>query len=397
MTSRSSAQPRRGWSMGLAVLLSCVLLVLAARPSHTADSAEAVTDMVNRLRLQEAPAPVRERKTWRVPKKVVVLAFRRPGAGQGGRIAESEWRTFEAMIPQARFVPVDDEAAAIAAAADADILIGYNPEICNRKIIEAAKSLRWILSLAAGVENCMALDSVHKRDLLVTNMRGVDSAVIAEHAIALTLALAHGLDVFAADTARAQWRPAAAPKMETLSGKTMLVVGLGGIGTEVARRAHGLGMNVVATRGSGTGGPDFVSHVGSPAELLTLARSADVIVNSTPLTPQTTHLFDDKFFAVVKPSAYFINVARGQSADTTALVKALNEQRLAGAGLDVVDPEPLPPDHPLWRAPHVLITPHTSSGSDLPEKERWMLVRENLRRYAAGEKMLSVVNLQRQY
>jgi phosphoglycerate dehydrogenase-like enzyme len=397
MTARSSANPRLGWSIGLSVLLSSVLLGLAAPRAHAADSPDAIADMIGRLRLQEAPAPVRERKGWRVPHKIVVLAFRRPGSGQGSSIPESEWRTFGPMIPQARLVAADDEAAAIAAASDADILIGYNPEICDRKIIEAAKSLRWILSLAAGVENCMKLDSVHQRDLLVTNMRGIDSAVIAEHAIALALALAHGLDVFAADTARAQWRPGTQPKMEALSGKTLLVVGLGGIGTEVARRAHGLGMNVIATRGSGTGGPDFVSHVGTPNDLLTLAKSADVIVNSTPLTPQTTHLFDDKFFAVVKPSAYFINVARGQSADTAALVRALNENRLAGAGLDVVDPEPLPPDHPLWRAPHVLITPHTSSGSDLPEKERWMLVRENLRRYAAGEKMLSVVDLQRQY
>jgi hypothetical protein len=208
MTSRSSAHPRRGWSMGLALLLlSSVLLPFAARPTRAADSRDAVADMIGRLRLQEAPAPARERKSWRVPQKVVVLAFRRPPAGQGSSIPESDWRTFGAMIPQARFVAVDDEAAAIAAASDADVLIGYNPEICNRRIIEAAKSLRWILSLAAGVENCMALESVHQRDLLVTNMRGIDSAVIAEHAIALALALAHGLDVFAADTARAQWRP----------------------------------------------------------------------------------------------------------------------------------------------------------------------------------------------
>ena len=100
---------------------------------------------------------------------------------------------------------------------------------------------------------------------------------------------------------------------------------------------------------------------------------------------------------MLKPSAYFINVARGGSVVTADLVAALEEGRLAGAGLDVTDPEPLPPDHPLWKAPNVIITPHISSGSDLPREQRWMVARENLRRYIAGERMLSVVDLERGY
>src|SRR5262249_46368392 len=154
---------------------------------------------------------------------------------------------------------------------------------------------------------------------------------------------------------------AAETHMQALEGKTLLVVGLGGIGTEVALRGHGLGMKVIATRESDRTRPDFVSYVGLSDELLTLARTADVIVNCVPLTPQTKGLYDTKFFSVVKPTAYFINVARGASVVTADLTSALNEQRLAGAGLDVVDPEPLPPDNPLWRAPHIIITPHISS------------------------------------
>src|SRR5262249_19272198 len=159
-------------------------------------------------------------------------------------------------------------------------------------------------------------------------------------------------------------------------GKTLLVVGLGGIGTEVARRAHGIGMTVVATRAGGTGGPDFVSHIGEPGELGALARAADVIVNCVPLTPETTKLYDTRFFVLVKPTALFMNVARGASVDADALVRALEEHRPAGAGLDVTEPEPLPADHPLWRAPRVLITPHTSSRSDLNDQTRWTLARE---------------------
>jgi phosphoglycerate dehydrogenase-like enzyme len=290
-------------------------------------------------------------------------------------------------------------AAALIATADADAIVGFNPEICAPKIIDNARQLRWIASLAAGVENCMTVPGVHSRNLLVTNMRGVDSAVIAEHAIALVLALAHSLDVFAVDTSKASWsdQHGATTPIQTLEGKTMLVVGLGGIGTEVARRAYGLGMKVVATRDNTRDKPDFVGHVGLPDEMLALAKTADVIVNSVPLTPQTTGIYDAKFFAALKPTAYFINVARGGSAVTADLTAALNEHRLAGAGLDVVDPEPLPPGNPLWRAPHVLITPHISSRSDLPSEARWTLAAENLRRYANGEKMLSVVDLTKGY
>ena len=156
-------------------------------------------------------------------------------------------------------------------------------------------------------------------------------------------------------------------------------------------------MTVIATRDGGAGKPDFVSYVGKPDELLALARKADVIVSSVPLTPQTTGLYDAAFFAALKPTAIFVNVARGGSVVTAELVKALDEHRLAGAGLDVVDPEPLPPDHPLWKAPRVLITPHTSARSDLPGEARWTLAVENLRRYVAGEKMLLVVDPKRGY
>jgi phosphoglycerate dehydrogenase-like enzyme len=131
--------------------------------------------------------------------------------------------------------------------------------------------------------------------------------------------------------------------------------------------------------------------------LLKLAGQADVVVNTTPLTAATTGLFDAKFFASMKPTAYFINVARGGAVVTGDLVAALNEGRIGGAGLDVTDPEPLPPEHPLWKAKNVIITPHVSSGSDMRPEQRMTFIRENMRRYVAGEKMLSEVDLAREY
>lgn len=378
---------------GALALLAALAALSHADAAHAADDTESLPALMTRLRIQEAPQPIRENPQWRAPKKVVLLAFG-PGRGWEGREA-----AFAAAAPNAHIVVAKDMAAAVAATTDADVLVGFNPEICSAKLIDADKPLRWLASLAAGVEICMGVPGVHSRNLLLTNMRGVDSAVIAEHAIALTLAVAQSLDTFAVDTSKGQWNNehgATAP-IQTLAGKTMLVVGLGGIGTEVALRAHGLGMKVVATRDNTHDKPDFVSYVGLPEEMLTLAKSADVIVNAVPLTPQTKGMYDAKFFAVLEPSAYFVNVARGASVVTADLTNALNEHRLAGAGLDVVDPEPLPADNPLWHAPHVLITPHISSRSDLPSEARWTLAIENLRRYANGEKMLSVVDLTKGY
>ena len=177
----------------------------------------------------------------------------------------------------------------------------------------------------------------------------------------------------------------------------MLVVGLGGIGTEVARRAHALGMRVVATRASGRTGPDFVSYVGLPDELLKLARDTDFVVNCAPLTPQTTGIFNREFFDTLKPGAYFVSVGRGRSTVTADLVAALRSGHLAGAGLDVVDPEPLPAESPLWHLPNVIITPHVSADTPVSEEQRNFVMVENLRRYAAGEPMLSVVDLERGY
>jgi phosphoglycerate dehydrogenase-like enzyme len=350
-----------------------------------------VAATMTRYRIEQAPTAVRASPLWKAPRKILLLDF-------GGRMAAQQG-AIRTATHGVQTVFVNDTATAIAAAADADVIMGFNAEICDPRIINIAKQLRWLASLSAGVENCMGLPAVKARSLMMTNMRGIDAPVIAEHAIAMMLALAHGLDRFALDTAQQRWSSASAAQvpMQFLEGKTMLVSGLGGIGTEVARRGAGLGMKVIATREGGSGKPDFVSYIGQPAELLALARTADVVVSAVPLTPQTTGLYDARFFAVLKPSALFINIARGGSVVTADLAAALNSGKLAGAGLDVVDPEPLPPDNALWKAPRVLLTPHISSRSDLPGDARWIIATENLRRYIAGDAMLSVVDLQRGY
>ncbi len=367
--------------------LSGVLLA-AALFSTGAIAAEDVAATLASFGIQESEVRARDVPGWRAPGKILLLqyGFRRKDPA-----------VFDGVAPGARVVSVTNLNDAMREAVDADIIIGDNPEICDARIINVARELRWLASLSAGMELCAAVPALKERRTLVTNLRGVDSPVIAEHAIAMMLALAHGLDRFAVDNSQGRWSTGrtAPTRVRYLGGKTMLVSGLGSIGTEVARRAHGLGMKVVATRVGGTGKPDFVDYVGQPDELLKLAATADVIVSCVPLTDETRGLYNKEFFAALKPTAFFINVARGPSVVTDELVKALNEGRLAGAGLDVVDPEPLPAGHPLWSAPRVLISPHISAQSDAPPDTRWTVAVENLRRYVSGGKMLNVVDIER--
>jgi len=343
-----------------------------------------VASLIERLGLEESGSPARELPGWRRPQRVLV------GTTDAERIA---W--MQAAAPGTELVPVDSVAAAVAAAAGADAVIG----LCVPEVFEAEAGIRWVQIFSAGAEDCLAVPPVGEGKVLLTNMQRVAGPVMSEHVLAMMLALARGLAMYIPAQAQGNWDRGRVEgdRMWTLQGKTVLVVGLGGIGIEVARRAHALGRTVDAIRASGRTGPSFVRRVGLPEDLGRYAADADFVVNTTPLTDATRGMFDAAFFAAVREGSYFVNVGRGQSVVTAALVDALRSGRLGGAGLDVTDPEPLPPDHPLWRIPNVIVTPHVSARTDLGTTDRWLVARENLRRYAAGERMLSVVDPARGY
>ncbi|MDH3409910.1 MAG: D-2-hydroxyacid dehydrogenase, partial [Gammaproteobacteria bacterium] len=184
--------------------------------------------------------------------------------------------------------------------------------------------------------------------------------------------------------------------MQSIGGKTVLVLGLGGIGLQSARRLAALDMKIIATRRSSREGPSFVDYVGLSSERLELAAQADFIVNALPLTAETTGILDAEFFAAAKRGAHFINVGRGKTVVTDDLVAALESGQLAGAALDVTDPEPLPADHALWQMGNVIITPHVASrGGNFIRHS--MLAKENLRRFVAGEALYNVVVAERGY
>jgi phosphoglycerate dehydrogenase-like enzyme len=341
-------------------------------------------DIVTELGLRAAPAPVRTDPRWAPGGPIVVRV-----------LAAQQLASLQQAAGDVRLIGVANEAEALAAIDDATALLGF----CSAELLDAAPRLRWVQLYSAGVEKCVGLTQIRSGAILLTNGQRVSSPTIAEHTLGMMLTLTRGLAPHISAQSRAEWNPELVPRQNRLeiNGRTMLVVGLGGIGTEVARRAHALGMRVIAIRASSRAGPDFVAAVGTPDDLLPFAAQADVVVASVPLTSATRGLFDAEFFRAMSPQAFFINVGRGQSVVTDDLVAALRSGHIAGAGLDVTDPEPLPPDHPLWRLPNVVITPHVSAQSDRIVERVVAVARENLRRYVAGEPMLSVVDPKRGY
>lgn len=272
---------------------------------------------------------------------------------------------------------------------------GIDAGYATPEFLRAARKLVWVQASGAGVDRYVALpEIVEPERLVLTNMSGVAGPAIADHVFAMLLALTRDLPVHLAGRAEGAWNREGSGVLRpvVLQGRTLLVVGLGSIGTEIARRGQGFGMHVIATRRSDAPSPSFVEHVGKPEELLALLPRADVVAIALPLTDETKGLFGPEAFAAMKPSSYLVNIGRGRIVDTDALLASLESGHLAGACLDVTDPEPLPSGHPLWSFPNVVITPHVSSEGEITDERHWELMRENLRRFDAGEPLLNVVD-----
>jgi len=376
----------------LFILLYSIVSVILVSPAVHADGPdEATRTFIRDFNLQEADRPISDWPRWRKPETIVMY------------VPADDIQARPDLLDRIREVSGDVKLITITGGfnavspdilRDTDVFLGY----CIPQIVRSAPNLRWLQNYGVGVDACAMAQDVVQRDMLVTNNQHYSAPPIAEHVIAMMLMLTRNLANLHTEQLRGHWDPdnSLAPMIE-VKGKTMLVAGLGGIGTEVARLASALGMHVTATRNSSREGPDFVEYVGLSDELNELASRADVIVNALPLTKKTTGIFNSEFFSGLKHGSYFISVGRGRSTVTEDLVTALRNGVLAGAGLDVTDPEPLPTGHELWTMPNVVITPHNSSTSDLALDRRWIVIRENVRRYINGEKMLNVVDLKRGY
>jgi phosphoglycerate dehydrogenase-like enzyme len=307
-----------------------------------------------------------------------------------GSMSEADLAALSAVAPNVRCVVPDSPEDALRLA---PLVHGADGRHCTPEFLAAADQLRWVQSPSAGVAWLLEREGMDDEDILLTNMQGIHGPAIAEHVFGMLLSLTRDLRYYQQPEQQGTWNRSGSPVDPiALSGRTMLVVGLGGIGREVARRAKGFDMTVLATRRSRTEPPPYVDRQGTPDELDALLPLADVVVLCVPLTDETEGMIDAAALARMQQGAYLVNIARGRVVDQDALVDALERGHLAGACLDVTTPEPLPADHPLWGMPNVVITPHVASRAALTGARRRALLFENVRRFGAGEPLLNVVD-----
>jgi phosphoglycerate dehydrogenase-like enzyme len=260
------------------------------------------------------------------------------------------------------------------------------------RAFEAGAVLRWAHSPAAGVGR-MLFPAMIASPVVLTNSRGMNAAAVAEHALLLLLASARRLPEAVRAQGRRQWISNDLSALPMVRGRTLLIVGLGAVGRELARMAAGLGVSVIGTRKeAGEPPPEGVSEAFGPDALHRLLPLADFVVLAAPLTAETRGMIGARELGLMKPTARLVNVARGKLLDEAALVRALTERAIAGAALDVFEHEPLAESSPLWSMPNALITPHVAGFREDYWEAATDLFAANLHRYCRGEAPANIVD-----
>lgn len=287
-------------------------------------------------------------------------------------------------FPEVGFMPFRDDPDAMR---EADAFLGRIPP---EAAALAGERLRWVQSGGAGIETIIAIPSIVESDIVVTNTRGAHAPFVAEHAFAMMLGLSRALPAFLQDQHDHVYRNhGAGVAMDGLYGKRLLIIGMGNIGSAIARRAVAFEMTVVGLdRGvSGQIGDDLsilpMEHLDNELE------NADILVVAVPYTPDTDNLIDARRIGLLKRGAMVIGISRGKIIDEDALVARLRDGSLSGAGLDVFAREPLPEDSPLWDVPNLIMTPHCAPVSPITADREMDIIVENVRRFVRGEPLLN--------
>jgi len=303
-------------------------------------------------------------------------------------------KELQAATPQARIVPVT-HANVMQEIADADGFVGdIRPEE-----VRAGKKLKWVQSMSAGVENFLFLsgsNDLRDSNIVLTNNKIVQGPEIADHAMALLLSLTRRLPRYMKEMPDESLDRRAFDGIE-LRGKTAVVIGVGGIGMQIAQRAWAFGMTVIGVDPEDKPFTPFLASVVKPDQIDQVIPKADVVFISAPHTERSHKEMGSHEFELMKEHSYFIAVSRGGVYDMNGLVKGLDSRRLAGAGVDVTDPEPLPKGHPLWKFDNVIITPHIAGRSDRDRERMVSTVKENLERFVDGKPLVNVVDKQKGY
>jgi phosphoglycerate dehydrogenase-like enzyme len=306
-------------------------------------------------------------------------------------VGEPQRRRILASAPFAEVVFPASPEEELREARDADVVFGR----ITPRLFEHAPLLRWVQSLGAGVDGSL-FEELVESPVVLTSEKGHVGPHLAEQAFALLLALTRGI----ARSIREQtWDSKGSIRAECweLTDRTLGVVGLGGTGLEVAKRAAAFGMRVVAVDPEDVVPPPYVTHVWPMDGLPRLLSESDAVVICAPLTPRTRGMFDRAAFELMQRHAVLVNVTRGAIVDEAGLISALEEGLIAGAGLDVTPTEPLPDGHPLWTMPNVVITPHVAGASPYRLDRATSLFCENLQRYRAGQELRSVIDKRKGY
>lgn len=304
--------------------------------------------------------------------------------------AAGNWKPPDKVTPD-RFQDISSEKLD-AFLPQAQVLYGYTPP---KNLVSRAPKLKWFQTMLAGVDHFLD-DELKNSPIIITNVSGVHASPVAEFAVAFMLMFTKQAPSCFLNKQQKKWERFI-PML--LRSKTVGIVGLGSIGREVARLSMALGMKVLATHRTARKG-DKARHVDLVVPLENLNRllsQSDFVVLTLPHTPETSQMLGERELRAMKPTAYLINVGRGETVDEDALVRALEEQRIAGAGLDAFAVEPLPAHHKLWDLPNVIISPHASGRIDSYDFITTDVFCENLKRYVSGKRLLHVVNKKRGY
>lgn len=292
-------------------------------------------------------------------------------------------------VPDARVVVAEELDQASREIVDAEAAFGTIPP----ELLARAGRLRWLQAPQAAPPAGYYYPELIGHPVVITNFREIYNDHISAHIMAFVLAFARGLQVYLPQQLRREWQPAPDDGgVVHLPEATALIVGVGGIGSETARLCKAFGMRVIGIDARREERPAGVDELYRPAGLDDLLPRADFVILTVPHTPQTEGLMHAERFGLMKRSAFFINIGRGLTTRLDDLNEAVRGGRIAGAALDVYEIEPLPPDHPLWTAPNVLLTPHVAGHGPYLEQRREAIVVENAGRFAAGRPLRNVVD-----
>lgn len=314
-------------------------------------------------------------------------------------LPEGAQSAIERRFPQVKILRATDAASLRAGLAEADVLYAWH---LRKDLFSHAKRLKWIHTPAAGVDHFLHA-ALRDSPVILTNCRGLAGDAMADHVFAMILALARRLPESVRLQSQERWGQdlfwLTAPVPISLAGKVLGIVGLGGVGVALAKRARAFGMTVLATRRSEAKGPRFVTKMLDRTQLPELLAESDFVVIAAPLTSETRGLIGRRELKRMKPTAYLINVGRGEHVEEGSLIRALREKWIAGAALDVFQREPLPRNSVLWRLPGLLITPHYAGTYPEHLARATDLFVENLALFVSGKtkKLKNIVDKQRGY